>query len=143
MPLPRGNPPAANAKGGLRPRDQVTLASMVAAALVMLASYWWLADVPGKWQEFDQAPALTARYAVQINHATWPEFAQLPGIGEKLARRIVAHREASGPFQDLNALLDVHGIGHKKLAAIRPFLLLGPAESGHQPLKSGGAIQKD
>ena len=61
-------------------------------------------------------------YEVDINSAPWPEFANLPGIGEKLARQIVSHREQFGPFESTQQLTDISGIGRSKLAAILPFL---------------------
>ena len=125
---------------GLRPRDQVTLAWLVGGALVGLAVFWWLAGMGRGWVEIEQAPPLAARFAVDINSADWPEFAQLPGIGETLARRIIDHRDTFGPFSDLDALLEVPGIGDKKLAAIRPFLLPPAVSLPAAPANSSGSI---
>ena len=41
-----------------------------------------------------------------------------PGIGESLAARIIAYRETHGSFTCLEDLLNVSGIGEKKLAAL-------------------------
>jgi competence protein ComEA len=62
---------------------------------------------------------------IDPNTASWPELAALPGIGETLARRIVAHRQKSGPFSDVDMLQEVKGVGPKKLQEARPFLLVG------------------
>jgi competence protein ComEA len=43
----------------------------------------------------------------------------LPGVGPVLAERIVAYRDANGPFQAVEDLLEVPGIGEAKLAAMR------------------------
>ena len=56
---------------------------------------------------------------VAINHASQSELEVLPGIGPSLAQRIVAFREANGPFVDLDALAAVPGIGPKLLADLR------------------------
>ena len=48
---------------------------------------------------------------VRINSATTEQLQSLPGIGPALAERIIAHREANGPFADLAALDEVSGIG--------------------------------
>ncbi len=62
----------------------------------------------------DQAvvlPTPSGGQIVNVNQATAEELSQLPGIGPGLAARIVAYREANGPFADLNALDAVEGIG--------------------------------
>jgi competence ComEA-like helix-hairpin-helix protein len=47
------------------------------------------------------------------------ELARLPRVGPGLAKRIVAHREANGPFGGIQALDRVPGIGPALLEAIR------------------------
>lgn len=47
----------------------------------------------------------------------------LPGLGETLAKRIVASRESEGPFRDHDDLRRVRGIGPRTLERIRPYLL--------------------
>lgn len=61
---------------------------------------------------------------VRINVAAAAELEALPGVGPVLAGRIVAHREAYGPFAVVEDLLDVPGIGEAKLAALRDVVLL-------------------
>lgn len=56
---------------------------------------------------------------VHLNTATATEIERLPGVGEVLAGRIVAYREANGPFQTLEDLLDIPGIGERKLEGFR------------------------
>ncbi len=48
---------------------------------------------------------------VAINSASATELEALPGVGPVLAESIIAHREANGPFADLEALDAVRGIG--------------------------------
>src|SRR6478609_8744090 len=57
--------------------------------------------------------------AVDVNTAGSAELQTLPGIGPVLADRIVAWRDANGPFPDVDALLDVSGIGPAVLGKIR------------------------
>jgi competence ComEA-like helix-hairpin-helix protein len=49
--------------------------------------------------------------ALNVNRATVVDLEGLPGIGPSLARRIVADREARGPFATVQALDRVPGIG--------------------------------
>jgi comEA protein len=61
---------------------------------------------------------------VNINTADATALAALPGIGPVYARRIVAYREAHGPFRSVDDLLEVSGIGRKRLGALRSLVVL-------------------
>ena len=56
---------------------------------------------------------------IALNQADASSLEDLPGVGPVLAERIVAHREANGPFETVEDLLEVPGIGEAKLAAMR------------------------
>ncbi len=62
---------------------------------------------------------------VNINTASVEELTKLPGVGPKVAQRIVDYREAHGPFQSVEELLKVKGIGPKRLERLRPLITLG------------------
>ena len=55
-------------------------------------------------------------YLVNVNTDDIWSLQELPGIGEALAQRIVSYREQNGPFSCAEDLLQVDGIGEKKLA---------------------------
>ncbi|MCQ3805280.1 MAG: ComEA family DNA-binding protein [Acidimicrobiia bacterium] len=59
---------------------------------------------------------------VNINQATSQELERVPGLGPVLARRIVDYRDANGLFNVVEDLLDVSGIGEKKLAGLRDYV---------------------
>ena len=56
--------------------------------------------------------------AVNVNTASQSELEGLPGIGPAMAKRIIAEREKQ-PFQNVDDLLRVKGIGPAKLAKMR------------------------
>ncbi|AEF94740.1 competence protein ComEA helix-hairpin-helix repeat protein [Desulfotomaculum nigrificans CO-1-SRB] len=56
---------------------------------------------------------------ININTASSAELESLPGIGPTLANRIIQHRQANGPFQSIEDLKNVSGIGDKKFADLQ------------------------
>ena len=56
---------------------------------------------------------------LDINAATADQLQSLPGIGEKRAAAIVEHRAANGPFDDVEDLVLVSGIGDGIIESIR------------------------
>lgn len=110
----------------LRRGDQVVVAVLATLATGLLFVHWVRISNWGREQvEIDRQPAGVYLYRIEINRATWVEWAQLDGIGETLARRIVADREQRGPFTGVNDLLRVRGIGRVKLEAMRAHLTYG------------------
>lgn len=71
-----------------------------------------------------------AQPVVDMNHATLPELDQLPGIGQALAERIVEYRRSHGPFNAVEDLLLVKGIGPKKLDRLRGLVSVGSQTRG-------------
>ena len=108
----------------LRRMDQALVAVLIVCALVGMAVYWFVQGGPrGELIEIDRAEPLVARYQVNINTAEWFELAELPDVGETLARRIVESRNTRGPFKDNNQLRRVRGIGPRTLEKMMPYLL--------------------
>lgn len=61
---------------------------------------------------------------VNINTAGKSELMKLPGIGEKTADKIIDFRKLNGKFSRVEDLLDVKGIGIKKLEKIKELLII-------------------
>jgi competence protein ComEA len=59
---------------------------------------------------------------INVNTATAAELEQLPGIGPVLAQRIVEYREANGPFQSIEDIKKVSGIGEAKFEQIKDLI---------------------
>jgi len=56
---------------------------------------------------------------ILINRATTKEFESLDGIGPVLANRIITYRKANGPFNAIEDLLKIPGIGQSKFAQFK------------------------
>ena len=65
---------------------------------------------------------------IDLNTADEYDLQRLPGIGEKRAQAIVAYRAEHGPFQSVDELDRVEGIGEGILAGLREYVTVGGAE---------------
>ncbi|CAA9394787.1 MAG: hypothetical protein AVDCRST_MAG64-1370, partial [uncultured Phycisphaerae bacterium] len=55
---------------------------------------------------------------LDLNAATADELATLPGIGRGAAARVIAHREAHGPFTAVSRLAEVDGFDPGRVARV-------------------------
>jgi competence protein ComEA len=78
---------------------------------------------------------------VDVDQASAAELEQLPRVGPALAKRIVAEREANGPFGSLEELMRVRGIGPGIARTIAPYVTFtgSPRLSGESGRVSGAA----
>jgi comEA protein len=67
-------------------------------------------------------PRVVTYQRVNINTATQEELEQLPWIGAKIARRILDYRSKNGKFKNWEELLNIKGIGPKRLKVIREYI---------------------
>ena len=65
---------------------------------------------------------------LNVNTASREELTALPGIGEELAGRVAAYREEHGPFEAVEDLMNVPGIGQGKLAALEGLVTVEDTE---------------
>jgi competence protein ComEA len=66
-----------------------------------------------------EAPDEEQSGKININSATAAELDSLSGIGPTKAQAIIDYRNQNGPFQTVDDLLNVPGIGPKTLETIR------------------------
>ena len=84
----------------------------------------------GEDEEDGWPDSLLPGETIDLNTAGIEELDQLPGIGEVLAGRIIAYREANGPFESTEELLEVSGIGEARLAELEGWITVGAPEDG-------------
>lgn len=77
-------------------------------------------------------PRPAGELLINVNTADAETLQRLPGIGAVLAERIVAEREANGPFADAADLTRVSGIGEKTVQAIAPYITVGEETTGEE-----------
>jgi len=80
------------------------------------------------------ARASKAALVVNVNTASATELEQLPGVGPRVAARIVDYRTKKGPFRKLEELMNVQGIGEKSFLKLRSQLTIAgtPASAAQQ-----------
>jgi len=125
-PVPANAPDAAGHRLALRPGDQLAIWLLVGALGCVLVSQAFRCGLgAGELLAIDHAPPRRVCGGIDINRADWPLVASLPGVGESLARRIVAFRDEHGNFACVEGLRRVEGVGPKTLEAIRGHVRIG------------------
>lgn len=61
---------------------------------------------------------------VNINTAPAAVLELLPGVGEKTAEKIIEYRRTT-PFRKADEIMNVKGIGPKKFAEMKPYIVVG------------------
>ena len=59
---------------------------------------------------------------VDLNTATQAQLEVLPGVGPKMAERIIAYRTENKRFRNVDELDEVKGIGEKRMATLKPLV---------------------
>ena len=75
-----------------------------------------------------QAPAASVEKAapvINLNTASAADLENLPGVGAKMAERIVEYRQKNGPFKKIEDLMNVKGIGEKNFLKLKARLSVG------------------
>jgi competence protein ComEA len=74
-------------------------------------------------------PAAATTAIVNLNTASAADFEALPGIGAKMAARIVDYRQKNGPFKKIEDLMNVPGIGEKNFLKLKPQLTVASTKA--------------
>lgn len=71
----------------------------------------------------------SATHPINVNTASPQALEALPGIGPALSERIATYRSTQRPFQRVEELRRVNGIGAKTLATLRPMVRVTAPDS--------------
>jgi competence protein ComEA len=69
------------------------------------------------------AKRLALGLPVNLNRVSEEDLMLIPGIGERMARRIIQLRNRKGALQDLSELMAIPGVGERKLNGLREYLI--------------------
>jgi competence protein ComEA len=108
---------------------------MVRALFASLVVCFVLAGVSGlsaSAQAGSSPKPAAAAAVVNLNTATTTQIATLPGIGEKVAQRIIEYREKNGGFKKIEELMNVKGIGEKSFLKLKPLVTVGEKPAAKQ-----------
>lgn len=94
-----------------------TMVGVVLAVLIAVAPIAQAAGTP-------QEAAETKVAAVNLNTASAAQLEAVPGIGPKMALRIVEYRQKNGAFKKIEELMNVKGIGEKSFLKLKPHLTI-------------------
>lgn len=98
-----------------------------------LAADSLVAQLPTDSTNLSSAPAKqqqpSAEHPINVNTASPKALEALPGIGPALSERIATYRSTQRPFQRVEELKRVGGIGPKTLANLRPLIRVTAPDS--------------
>lgn len=85
----------------------------------------------------NSAKSLAPGSVINVNAATADELQKLPGVGPKMAQRIIDER-AKKPFASIEDLRRVYGIGPKTLEKLKPYATVGGPKAAAPSVAQNG-----
>ncbi|MDM5156525.1 helix-hairpin-helix domain-containing protein [Bacillus sp. DX1.1] len=106
--------------GGFLPEADVAKVNLAQVVQDQMLLY-----VPKKGDQVQgTSPSSQQEGKIQINAASKEQLEKIPGIGPRKAENIMKYREQRGPFQKVEDLLEVDGIGEKSLEKIKDQIII-------------------
>ncbi|MEQ1828070.1 MAG: helix-hairpin-helix domain-containing protein [Pirellula sp.] len=95
------------------------LAALLIVLVIWTAGVSWMRA--GKLEDKESLPT---EFVVELNSATEAELNLLPGVGTKLAKEILHHRQQIGGFDSVDELKNIKGIKEGRIAALKKHLTI-------------------
>jgi competence ComEA-like helix-hairpin-helix protein len=86
---------------------------------------------------------ISAGKRIDVNLADLEDLRAVPGIGPKIAEKIIDRRRMVGMFSGIEELGKIQGIGKKKLAGWAPYIVAGPSRvvgNGLENIQTSGRL---
>src|SRR5688572_26981478 len=99
-------------------RTLFMLLAVFAMAAIPVAAQQPAAEKPAKPAAAAAKPSAAA--LINLNTATQAQLESLPGLGAKVAERILEYRQKNGAFKKVEDLMNVKGIGEKSFLKLKP-----------------------
>lgn len=80
-------------------------------------------EIKIKIERMEANKLLVFSIPLDLNRASIEDLCLVPGIGESLAREMVAYRERRKGFRSVEELKNIKGIGEKKYHLFKPFFI--------------------
>jgi competence protein ComEA len=107
-----------------------TFAGPVLAAVLLAASAAHaIAQEPTPSKGTTASAASATGPALNLNTASVAQLEALPGVGARVAQRIVEYRTKNGGFKKVEDLMKVQGIGERSFLRLKPLITVAPAKS--------------
>ena len=115
--------------GGIREMASFSLSS--SAELLETGSLVTVArenpdEIKVKLERMEAIKLLVLSIPLDLNRASAGDLCLVPGIGESLAREIIAYRARRRAFRSVEELKEVKGVGEKKYRSLTSFLTVTP-----------------
>ncbi|MGN9864575.1 helix-hairpin-helix domain-containing protein [Bacillus swezeyi] len=99
--------------------EQVNLAAVLQDGMVIYIPYEGEESAPIPSESGASAADGGAGEMININTASSEELQEIPGVGPSKAEAIITYREENGPFQTIEDITNVSGIGEKSFEKIK------------------------
>lgn len=99
------------------------LISFVFIAVIICYSYYDVAVDKTDSYSYSETQVLSMTVElVNINTADVKTLCKLPNVGESTAKKIISYREENGPFESIEEIQNVKGIGYQDYIRLQPLI---------------------